>query len=325
MAKYLITGGAGFIGSHLAESLLADGHKVVVLDDLSSGRRENLAGIENHPNFSFTRDAVITCPSLKDMVDDSDIVFHLAATVGVLNIVRSPVETIENNIDGTQAVLKAAAEKKVKIVVASTSEVYGKSVSTPFGEDDDLVLGSTSKARWSYAASKIIDEFLALACWREQQIPTVVVRLFNTIGPRQIGQYGMVVPRLLNQALKGENLTVYGTGAQSRSFTYVGDIVQWLRLLAVNDAAIGQVFNLGNPREFSILELAEMILKLTGSKSQIEHVPYHVAYESGFEDIGRRVPNISRVVRMTGYEPRVHLEESLIRTREWLLSSGPAC
>ncbi len=319
MASFLITGGAGFIGSHLAEALLKLGHQVTALDDLSAGSVKNVAHLKADPRFQLVPESVDQLGLLAELVDDADVIFHLAATVGVFNIIESPVKTIVNNISGTEAVLKAAAKKRKKVLVASTSEVYGKSASLPFHEESDLVFGPTSKSRWSYAASKVVDEFLALAYWRELRVPTVVARLFNTIGPRQVGYYGMVVPRFLSQALKGQNLTVYGTGRQSRCFTYVADAVQWLLLLAANDAAVGEVFNLGNPEEVTINELAEKVIAVTGARVGIEHVPYERAYERGFEDMQRRVPDITRVKTLTGYAPRYSLDDALHLTCQWFV------
>jgi UDP-glucose 4-epimerase len=322
MSTVLITGGAGFIGSHLAEACLEKGHRVLVMDDLSSGSIDNLAGIRFERRLEFVPESVTAKRILAELVDRADVIFHLAATVGVFNIIESPVATIVNNIGGTEEVLKMAAKKKKKVIVASTSEVYGKTSAVPFREDGDLVFGPTIKSRWSYASSKMVDEFLALAYWREYKVPTVIVRLFNTIGPRQIGRYGMVVPRFLKQALNGQNLTVYGTGRQSRCFTYVSDIVQWLLLLASNDRAAGQVFNLGNPEEVSIEELARRVIAITGAAVGIEYIPYEQAYEQGFEDMERRVPDIARVRALTGYAPRVRLDEALRLTRDWFVRSG---
>ncbi len=317
MANYLITGGAGFIGSHLAERLIADGHHVTALDNLSSGSLENIANLLDDSRFTFRSGDVLDSELLAELVFEADAVFHLAATVGVFNIIKSPVETIGNNIDGTQAVLRAANLRKTKVLLTSTSEVYGKSDRAPFGEDDDLVLGATSKGRWSYAASKIIDEFLALAYWREFQVPTVVVRLFNTIGPRQTGEYGMVVPRFIRQALSDESVTVFGDGRQTRSFTDVSDVVEWLVRLVDCDAAVGEVLNLGNPGEISIADLAGRVITLADSAAGIRYVPYTEAYEDGFEDIARRVPDIAKVVALTGHSPRVGLDESLQRIHAW--------
>lgn len=317
MANYLITGGAGFIGSHLAERLLADGHHVTALDNLSSGSMDNITHLMGLPHFTFLRHDVMEVEVLAEQVATADAVYHLAATVGVFNIIKSPVETIGNNIDGTEAVLRAASLRKTKVLLTSTSEVYGKSDKASFGEDDDLVLGPTSKGRWSYAASKIIDEFLALAYWREFQVPTVVVRLFNTIGPRQTGEYGMVVPRFIRQALRDEDVTVFGGGEQTRSFTDVSDVVEWLVRLADCDAAVGQVLNLGNPKEITISGLADRIIEMAGSASRVSHIPYTEAYEDGFEDIARRLPDIAKVVALTGYSPMVPLDESLRRIHAW--------
>jgi UDP-glucose 4-epimerase len=322
MKTFLITGGAGFIGSHLAEAALNQGNRVLVLDDLSSGSIENLAHVRSHPNFEFVPESVTSRHVLAELVDRADLIFHLAATVGVFNIIESPVATIMNNIGGTETVLKMAAKKRKKVIVASTSEVYGKSAVTPFREDGDLVMGATTKSRWSYASSKVVDEFLALAYWREYKVPTVVVRLFNCIGPRQTGRYGMVVPRFLNQAMTGEDLTVYGTGNQSRCFTYVSDIVEWLMLLAANDRAVGEVFNLGNPGELTITELARKVIEVTGARVGIRYIPYAQAYEEGFEDMERRVPDITKVKALTGYSPRVDLDQALCSTRDWFLKQS---
>jgi UDP-glucose 4-epimerase len=295
-----------------------------VLDDLSSGSIENLAHLRADRNLEFVPESVECSAVLAELVDRADVIFHLAATVGVFNIIDSPVATILNNVGGTEAVLKRAAKKRKKVVVASTSEVYGKSTNFPYNEDADVVCGPTSKSRWSYACSKMIDEFLALAYWREHKLPTVVVRLFNTIGPRQIGRYGMVVPRFINQALRGENLTVYGTGNQSRCFTYVADVVNWLLLLAADDRAVGQLFNLGNPEEVSITGLARRVIEVTGSTSGIDYIPYEQAYEEGFEDMERRVPDIRKVVALTGYEPKYKLDHALTATRDWCIEQQQA-
>lgn len=322
MLTYLITGGAGFIGSHLGERLLRDGHRVIAIDNLSSGSEENLAHARRYANrFEFVRASVEDRNAMQYGAREADAIFHLAATVGVFNIIESPVETITNNVDGTKAVLTAATPRKVKTIVASTSEVYGKSLSAPFREDDDLLLGPTSRSRWSYAASKVVDEFLALAWRQEKGVPTLVTRFFNTIGPRQVGRYGMVVPRFLTQALRGEDVTVYGSGQQSRCFTYVDDVVEWLVRLANDDRAVGRVFNLGNPSEITIEDLAGLVIEVTGSASSIRRVPYQEAYEPGFEDIARRVPDISRVTALTGFHPRVPLRDALVRTRDWVADS----
>jgi UDP-glucose 4-epimerase len=319
MATFLVTGGAGFIGSHLVEASLQAGHRVLVIDDLSSGSVQNLARVRSNVRFEFVPESIRSRTALVELVDQADVIFHLAATVGVFNIIESPVSTIENNISGTEVVLKMAAKKKKKVIIASSSEVYGRSTSIPFRENEGLTFGPTSNSRWSYAASKMIDEFLALAYWNEFKVPTVVVRLFNTIGPRQIGRYGMVVPRFLSQAISGKNLSVYGTGRQTRCFTYVSDIIQWLMLLSNNDGAVGEIFNLGNPEEISIAGLARKIITMTGASVDIEYVPYERAYEQGFEDMERRVPDISKVFKYTGYAPAVSLDEALLRTRDWFL------
>lgn len=321
MPNYLVTGGAGFVGSHLAERLLAGGNHVTALDNLSSGSRENIAHLFDHPRFRFVQADVNARKVLDPAVAGADIVFHLAATVGVFNIVKSPVETIANNVNGTEAVLEAAVANKTKVIVASTSEVYGKSAQAPFREEDDLVLGPTIKSRWSYAASKIVDEFLALAYLREFSVPTVVVRLFNTIGPRQSGDYGMVVPRFIRRAVAGEPLQVFGTGQQVRAFTDVSDIVAWLERLGTNPRAEGEVVNLGNTQEISIAQLAERVISITGSRSRIEFVPYAQAYGEGFEDIDRRVPDISKAIALTGYAPQSTLDQSLERIHAWCLQS----
>ena len=315
--RYLITGGAGFVGSHLAERLLNDGHSVVIIDDLSTGSIRNIQHLKGRSNFEYVIDSIFNRSVLAELIDDCDLVFHLGAAVGVKLIVESPVRTIETNVRGSEGVLELANKKKKKVVLTSTSEVYGKSSKIPFHEDDDLVMGPTAKGRWSYACSKAIDEFLALAYWREFKLPTVVARLFNTIGPRQSGHYGMVVPRFIEQALRGENLTVYGTGKQSRCFTYVSDVVEWLVRLASTNEANGQVFNMGNPEEVTIADLAFKIIELTGANVGIDYIPYEKAYEEGFEDMERRVPDIRKVEAASGYSPRIRLEQALRLTRDW--------
>jgi UDP-glucose 4-epimerase len=311
--RVLITGGAGFVGSHLAEALLNRGDEVFVLDDLSTGSIENIAHLKSRPAFHYTIDTVANEPVLAELIDRCDVVVHLAAAVGVKLIVESPVRTIETNVHGTEVVLKIASKKKKLVLIASTSEVYGKSAKVPFSEDDDLVLGPTSKHRWAYACSKMIDEFLALAYWKERKLPVIVVRLFNTVGPRQTGQYGMVVPSLVRQALAGEPITVFGDGTQSRSFTYVGDVVRAVVALINEPRAVGQVFNIGNGQEISIGDLAVRIKAMTGSASPIVKIPYDQAYEAGFEDMPRRVPDISKIRALIGYEPTVELDEILTR------------
>ena len=307
--KALITGGAGFIGSHLAERLLADGHEAFVLDNLSTGSIDNIAHLKSHPCFSYAIDSITNEPLLAEMIDRSDVVFHLAAAVGVKLIVEQPVHTIENNVHGTEVVLKHANKKKKLVVIASTSEVYGKSTKVPFHESADLVLGPSEKHRWAYACSKLIDEFLALAYWKEKRLPVIVVRLFNTVGPRQTGRYGMVLPTFVRQALAGKPITVFGDGTQSRSFTFVGDVVDALVALASEPRAIGGVFNVGNTGEVAIGELASRVKEMTGSPSPIHLIPYDEAYEAGFEDMPRRVPDITKLRELIGYAPKMGLDE----------------
>lgn len=309
--RTLITGGAGFIGSHLAEALLSRGDEVAIIDDLSTGAIENIEHLKGVPGFHYAIDSVMNEPLVAELIDRCDVVFHLAAAVGVRLIIEAPTRTIETNVGGTEVVLKHAAKKRKTVVVASTSEVYGKSVAVPFREDADLVLGPTSKHRWAYACSKMLDEFLALAYHAEKGVPVIIVRLFNTIGPRQTGRYGMVVPRFVSQALAGEPITVYGDGTQSRSFTFVGDVVRALIALADEPRAIGEVFNIGNGEEITIRALAEKIRAMTASKSPIVTIPYDEAYEQGFEDMPRRVPDISKIRALVGYEPAVGLEHIL--------------
>jgi UDP-glucose 4-epimerase len=311
--RVLITGGAGFVGSHLSEALLDRGDEVFVLDDLSTGSIDNIAHLKSNKKFHYTIDTVTNEPLLAELIDRCDAVIHLAAAVGVKLIVEQPVRTIETNVHGTEVVLKIANKKKKLVLIASTSEVYGKSTVVPFSEDADLVLGPTSKHRWAYACSKMIDEFLALAYWKERKLPVIIVRLFNTVGPRQTGQYGMVVPNFVQQALAGQPITVFGDGTQSRSFTYVGDVVRAMVALINEPRAVGQVFNIGNGREITIGDLAARIKQITGSKSPIVKIPYDQAYEAGFEDMPRRVPDISKIRALIGYEPTVELDEILTR------------
>jgi UDP-glucose 4-epimerase len=309
----LITGGAGFIGSHLAEQLLDQGHGVIVLDNLSTGSIENIRHLKGRQGFSYSVDSMTNESLLAELIDRSDVVFHLAAAVGVKLIVEQPVYTIETNVHGTEVVLKHANKKKKLVFIASTSEVYGKSTDVPFRETADLVLGPSSKHRWAYACSKLIDEFLALAYWKEKKLPVVIVRLFNTVGPRQTGQYGMVLPTFVRQALAGQPITVFGDGTQSRSFTYVGDVVEALVRLAGDKRAIGEVFNIGTMGEVTISDLAARVKAMTGSCSPIHYIPYDQAYEAGFEDMPRRVPDISKIREFVGYEPKMQLDD-IIRT-----------
>jgi len=306
--RILITGGAGFIGSHLSDAYIKRGDEVYVIDDLSTGTIDNIQHLKGHPRFHYTIDSVHNQPVTAELIDRCDVVFHLAAAVGVKLIVESPVRTIETNVHGTEVVLSVANKKKKKVLIASTSEVYGLSTDVPFREDGNLVMGATTKGRWSYACSKAIDEFLALAYWREKKLPTIVVRLFNTVGPRQTGQYGMVIPTFVKQALAGRPITVYGDGKQSRCFGYVGDVVGALVKLMDHPDAVGQVFNIGSNTEISILELANRIKQITRSDSEIVFVPYDEAYEEGFEDMPRRVPDISKIGKFVGFRPEMSLE-----------------
>jgi UDP-glucose 4-epimerase len=320
--KTLITGGAGFIGSHLAEALLAQGDEVDVLDDLSTGRIENLQTVQGHPRFALHVGSVRDEALVRKLVTAVDVVYHLAAAVGVRLILEQPVETIATNIVGTEMVLRAAAPQLTRVVVASTSEVYGKNDQVPLSEEDDRVLGPTTKSRWSYACSKAIDEFLALAYHREHGLPVVILRFFNTVGPRQTGRYGMVVPRFVRQALDGQPITVHGDGSQSRCFTDVEDTVRATVSLAASPAAVGEVFNVGSGQEVTIGELAERVKGLTGSRSPIVRVPYDEAYQPGFEDLRRRVPSITKADRVVGYRPRVPLDATLRRVIAFLQQTG---
>ncbi len=307
--KVLITGGAGFIGSHLSEYLLRHGHQVLVIDDLSTGSIENIIHLKSDKNFHYTIDTIIDTPVTAELVDRCDCIFHLAAAVGVKLIVASPVRTIETNVKGTEIILALANKKKKKVIFASTSEVYGKSSKIPFSEGDDLVLGPSYKGRWSYACSKAVDEFLALAYWREKKLPVVVIRLFNTVGPRQTGQYGMVLPSFVKQALTGKPITVFGDGSQSRCFTHVSDTVDALYKLAQTEEAVGQIFNVGSDEEVTILKLAEQVKTITDSPSEIQLIPYTKAYEEGFEDMVRRLPDISKIRQFIDYHTTKNLEQ----------------
>ncbi len=313
----LITGGSGFIGSHLAEALLDSGHEVLVLDNLSTGSIDNIAHLKGRDGFEYFIDTFSNEPLLAELIDRSDVVFHLAAAVGVKLIVEQPVYTIETNVHGTEVVLKHANKKKKLVVIASTSEVYGKSEDVPFREDSDLVLGPTPKHRWAYACSKALDEFLALAYWKERKLPVIIVRFFNTVGPRQTGTYGMVIPNFVRQALAGESITVFGDGRQTRSFSHVADVVGALLKLVVEPTAIGQVINIGNAQEVTIRALAERVRELAGSNSPIKLVPYDEAYESGFEDMPRRVPDLRKIEALIGYRPRYSLDDILTQVIEY--------
>jgi UDP-glucose 4-epimerase len=311
--RFLITGGAGFIGSHLSETLLNRGDEIFVLDDLSTGSVENIRHLKANPRFHYIFDSIMNKHLLAELVDESDVIFHLAAAVGVRLIVESPVRTIETNVHGTQNVLDAASKKKKLVFTASTSEVYGKSDKLPFQEDADLVLGPTSKGRWSYAASKALDEFLALSFWKEKKLPVIVARFFNTVGPRQTGRYGMVLPNFVRQALASEPITVYGSGHQSRCFCDVRDCVQSVLHLIANPQSIGEVVNIGSTQEVSINDLALLVKQRTRSKSPITHIAYDQAYEPGFEDMLRRVPALEKLLGLTGFRPSTSLNDIVDR------------
>jgi UDP-glucose 4-epimerase len=319
--KVFITGGAGFVGGHLSETFLDAGHDVDILDDLSTGSIENIEHLKGRKGFSYTVDTVMNESLTAEHIDRADVVVHLAAAVGVKLIVESPVRTIETNVHATEIVLRHANKKRKKVLVASTSEVYGKSTDVPFREDGDLVMGASIKGRWSYACSKAIDEFLALAYHKEKRLPVVVFRLFNTVGPRQTGRYGMVIPNFVRQALSGQPITVYGDGEQKRCFTDVSDVVWALLRLSESEDAVGQVINIGNDsREVSIMDLAKLVKAKTKSKSEIVLVPYAQAYEEGFEDMPRRVPDLTKIKRLIGYEPRVDLDGILDRVIEHFMT-----
>ena len=311
--RALLTGGAGFVGSHLADALLARGDEVHVIDDLSTGSIENIQHLKGRPGFRYVIDTIMNEALMAELIDDADVIFHLAAAVGVKLIVDAPVRTIETNVHGTEVVLTHAAKKQKLVVIFSTSEVYGKNTAVPFREDADLVMGPTLKHRWAYACSKALDEFLALAYHRERKLPVIVARLFNTVGPRQTGRYGMVIPTFVRQALTGAPMTVYGDGRQMRSFTYVADVVDGLIRLAGEPRAVGEVFNLGNTEETTILALAERVKALTASSSPIVFVPYDEAYDAGFEDMPRRVPDLTKASRLVGYRPTLGLDAILER------------
>jgi len=322
--RYLITGGAGFIGSHLAERLLDRGDHVVLLDNLSTGSMENIRHLKTSERMEYHLDAIENRQLIAELVDDADVIVHLAAAVGVRLIVESPVRTIETNVNGTQIILEAAEKKRKLVLTASTSEVYGKSTQVPFHEEADLVLGPTTKGRWSYAASKALDEFLALSYWRERKVPVIVVRLFNTVGPRQTGRYGMVLPNFVKQALDNAPITVYGSGTQSRCFCDVRDTVEALVRLMDTERSVGEVVNIGNTEEISIGDLAQTVRARTGSSSEITHVPYDQAYEPGFEDMMRRVPAVEKLVSLTGFRPQIKLEEIIDRVSRYLAEKKAA-
>jgi UDP-glucose 4-epimerase len=316
--RYLITGGAGFIGSHLAEMLLKGGNEVCVIDDLSTGSIRNIEHLKGMKGFYYRIDTIFNEPVLAELIDSSDMIFHLAAAVGVMLIVESPVRTIQTNISGTEIVLRLASKKKKPVLFTSTSEVYGKSTKIPYSEEDDLVLGPTTKSRWSYACSKAIDEFLAISYWKEKRLPTVIARVFNTVGPRQTGRYGMVIPRFIEQALSGKAITVYGDGRQSRTFCYVEDVVKGLIDLLHNERSYGEVFNIGSDEEITIEDLAKLIKRKTSSSSRIEYIPYDQAYEAGFEDMRRRVPDLRKIKEFIGYHTSLKIEQIIDKIVESL-------
>ena len=304
----LITGGAGFVGSHLLEVLVARGEQAIVLDDLSTGSVNNIRHLRSNPQVQCYFESMMDRSLLCELVDEADTVYHLAAAVGVRRIIESPVRTIETNVRGTELILECAAKKKKPVFIASTSEVYGKNGHDAFREEDDIVLGPSSRSRWSYATSKLLDEFLALAYWKEKDVPVVIGRLFNTVGPRQTGRYGMVLPNFVRQALEGTPITVFGDGNQTRCFGYVGDVVESIVRLTSSPAAVGEVVNIGNDEEISIRALAELIKQRTRSASPIQFVPYDQAYAPGFEDMQRRVPCVEKLVALTGFRPTTKLE-----------------
>ena len=323
MATVLITGGAGFIGSHLADKLLSLRHRVLAIDDLSTGRLANVEHLLAHPGFHLARTSITNELVLDRLASQADVIVHLAAAVGVKLIVERPVHTIQTNIMGTESVLRSAQRYGCRVLLASTSEVYGKGAKLPFAESDDVLLGSTDKSRWAYAASKMVDEFLGLAYYREYNLPVVVFRLFNTVGPRQTGHYGMVVPRLMRQAIRNEPLTVYGDGSQKRCFCDVADVIEAILPLMEHPHAPGQVFNIGNGREeVSILDLAKRVRAVANSQSEISFIPYSEAYAPGFEDMERRLPSVDRLHGLIGWQPRHTLESTLHRVRHWLLESA---
>jgi len=320
--KFLLTGGGGFIGSHLAEALLDREEQVTIIDDLSTGGMDNIQHLKGRRGFKYVLDTVFNRQVMAELVDEADIILHLAAAVGVRLIVESPVRTIETNIKGTEIILELAAKKKKPVVIFSTSEVYGKSNGTKFLETGDLVLGPTFKGRWSYAASKIIDEFLALAYYKERKLPVIIIRLFNTVGPRQTGRYGMVVPGFVQQALSGEPITVFGDGKQTRTFTHVKDAVWAILKLVEHPGAIGQIFNIGGKEETSIQNLASLVKEILQSSSPIIQIPYEEAYEEGFEDMRRRVPDISKIENLIGYEPKCDLKDIIRDVAEYRRNRG---
>ncbi len=316
--QVLITGGAGFIGSHLSERLLHEGHEVSIIDDLSTGSIENIAKIKTHTRFAYHLDSIFNRQLLAELIDYSDVIYHLAAAVGVRRIIEYPVRTIETNVRGSELVLELAAKKRKRVLITSTSEIYGKSSKLPFSEKDDLVFGSTYNSRWSYACSKAIDEFLALAYYREQKLPVTVVRLFNTVGPRQTGQYGMVLPTFVRQALANDPLTIFGSGEQTRCFCHVDDVIDGLIACVQSDRTAGEIFNLGNTERISILGLALKIIATTGSSSGYRFIPYKDAYGDGFEDMEHRMPDISKAGRHFGFAPSRSLDDCVLSVIDYV-------
>jgi UDP-glucose 4-epimerase len=324
VARFLITGGSGFIGSHLAEALLAHGDTVTIIDNLSTGRFENVQHLVANPRFSFAIDSITNEIVLDRLASQCDIIVHLAATVGVDLVVRSPVQTILTNVDGTEVVLRTARRYRAKTLIASSSEVYGKGARVPFHEDDDVLLGPTCRARWAYAASKMIDEFLGMAYYHEYGLPVVPFRLFNTVGPRQVGRYGMVMPRFVSAALAGKTLQVYGDGSQVRCFCHVQDVIRAIIALAEEPMAVGHVFNIGSTEPISILDLARQVIALTDSSSEIAFVPYDQAYAEGFEDMARRVPDTTRIQQAVGWKPQFTLDDIILDVARSLTEIGAA-
>lgn len=316
--KALITGGSGFIGSHLADKLIEAENYVVALDNLSTGRYENVEHLENNPNFKFVEGSILDEKLVDKLVDDADIVFHLAAAVGVDLIVKRPLESLTTNIKGSEVILEAAHRYRKKVLITSTSEIYGKNVNGPLKEEDDRILGSPLKSRWSYSTAKAIDEILAYIYYKEKGLPVIIVRLFNTVGPRQTGAYGMVIPRFITQALDGKDITVYGDGRQSRCFLHVKDAVGAITKLTGSKEALGEVFNIGSQEEITIKELAERIIKITKSSSKIVYIPYDKAYEQGFEDMQRRVPDIAKINKLVGFKPTVNLDNIIKSVVEYI-------
>lgn len=321
MMQALITGGAGFVGSHLAEALLCQKVSVAIIDDLSTGSMTNISHLKKYSDFKYYIDTAMNRSLMAELVDEAEIIYHMAAAVGVRLIVESPVRTIETNVKCTEILLELAAKKQKKVVIPSTSEVYGKGTTIPFREDGDLVLGSTTKGRWSYACSKMLDEFLGLAYWKEKSVPVIIIRLFNTVGPRQTGRYGMVLPNFVKQALSSKPITVFGDGKQSRCFTWVGDAVRAIIELSQHPQAVGAVFNVGSEHEVTILELAERVKEVTRSSSEIIFVPYNQAYEEGFEDMARRVPDLTKIQNLIGYKETMNLPNIIAQVAEYNRSS----